>query len=99
MPNEPLTLLHAARRVIEIAAGRKVAPDVRDAIDALATAAEAHSESQRARLSHRKRAGLRPTVDRSEVARLRSEGRTLKQIAAAVGCSPNHVSKILRTQS
>lgn len=40
--------------------------------------------------------GRKPAIDRELVARLKTDGKSSEEIGAIVGCTANHVDKILR---
>lgn len=93
-----MTLLEAARAVLVVFAGRGSAAAKRAALADLSRAAAAVSESNRAAAGQRTRAGLRPRVDAARVRELHLGGASPAEIARHVGCTVNHVHKILRRQ-
>jgi DNA invertase Pin-like site-specific DNA recombinase len=91
-----MTLLEAAKSVIETAAGIALKPALKAAIEQLAIAAAELHEARSTAAKSRKRSGVRPRVDRALVRSLRAAGKSPEEIAAVANCSPLHVYKILR---
>ncbi len=89
------TLQKAARRVVEAASGQRLNPTLRLAIETLGYEVAVDSQ-RRVGQFNGPGPGRTARVDHEVVCRLSAEGMSTIDIAAQVGCTPNHVAKILR---
>lgn len=88
-----MTLLQAARAVLSaFYEGRLTSKEM----DQLQEEVTRVNKTAIKSLKARKRAGRLPRVDADHVRQLAGEGRSASEIAELVGCSPNHVHKLLR---